>query len=94
MKYQPAITSVKLQAIFLLEFLFCRVTIFAQIDINFLIDNSSIFRNVMTSQEVIDFVRVRIEKQTKDDKSCKLSEICEEVRHLNKSLFNKPSTAL
>ena len=94
MKYQPAITSVKLQAIFLLKFLFCRVTIFAQIDINFLIDNSSIFRNVMTSQEVIDFVRVRIEKQTKDDKSCKLSEICEEVRHLNKSLFNKPSTAL
>ncbi|XP_071807560.1 protein phosphatase 1G-like isoform X3 [Asterias amurensis] len=35
--------------------------------------------NVMTSQEVIDFVRVRIENQTKDDKSCKLSEICEEL---------------
>ena len=38
----------------------------------------ALFRNVLTSQEVVDFVSERLEKQSDSD-TVSLSKICEEV---------------
>lgn len=40
--------------------------------------NVDFFRNVLTSQEVVDFVSQRLEKQSDSD-TVSLSKICEEV---------------